>query len=74
MLVSYTDLSFNDIREQIPGLLFGSTVLTQLFLGNNRLTGPLPAYKDENLVNIDVSYNCLSGSIPSWINRQNLQM
>ncbi|KAJ0045685.1 hypothetical protein Pint_05452 [Pistacia integerrima] len=68
------DLSFNNIREQIPGSLFGSTVLTQLFLGNNRLTGPLPAYKDENLVNIDVSYNYLSGSIPSWINRQNLQI
>ncbi|KAJ0086079.1 hypothetical protein Patl1_06832 [Pistacia atlantica] len=60
-----------------------------LFLGNNKLNGILPAEKSQFLVNIscimeltvsspdacrDVSYNNLSGSLPSWIREINLQL
>ncbi|KAH7854350.1 hypothetical protein Vadar_012851 [Vaccinium darrowii] len=34
----------------------------------------LPALKSTSLLNIDVSYNELSGSFPSWINEQGLEL
>ncbi|GKV50135.1 hypothetical protein SLEP1_g56847 [Rubroshorea leprosula] len=42
--------------------------LTELFLGNNSLSGTIPSQKSENLINIDLSYNFLSGSFPSSVN------
>ncbi|KAK1591663.1 hypothetical protein Q3G72_011368 [Acer saccharum] len=48
--------------------------LTHLFLGNNTLSGTLPAQKSTSLLNIDVSYNNLIGSLPSWINQPNLEL
>ncbi|KAI7745721.1 hypothetical protein M8C21_022198, partial [Ambrosia artemisiifolia] len=44
------------------------------FLGNNSLNGTLPDVKSASLRNIDVSYNELSGTLPSWVNEANLQL
>nr|XP_048330579.1 probable LRR receptor-like serine/threonine-protein kinase At1g56140 [Ziziphus jujuba var. spinosa] len=71
------DLSFNNIRGQIPDSLFNNlTLLSYLFLGNNQLNGTIPGQKrSSSLVNIDLSYNNLVGTIPSWANNQtNLQL
>ncbi|XP_062158089.1 probable LRR receptor-like serine/threonine-protein kinase At1g56140 [Alnus glutinosa] len=68
------DLSFNNIAGQIPDSLFNLSLLSYLFLGNNKLHGILPVNKSENLLNIDLSYNNILGSFPDWINEQNLQL
>ncbi|GLT87777.1 hypothetical protein SLE2022_058390 [Rubroshorea leprosula] len=68
------DLSFNDTSGQIPNSLFNLSSITHLFLGNNKLNGTLPAQKSPSLLNIDVSYNNLAGSFPSWVNGQNLSL
>ncbi|GJZ64569.1 probable LRR receptor-like serine/threonine-protein kinase [Tanacetum coccineum] len=44
------------------------------FRGNNSLNGTLPGAKSASLRNIDLSYNELSGTLPSWINAPNLQL
>ncbi|CAI9784046.1 unnamed protein product [Fraxinus pennsylvanica] len=72
--LSLLDLSFNNFSGRIPDSLFNLTSLTHLFLGNNRLTGVLPAQKTSLLLNIDLSYNELSGNLPSWVNQQNIQL
>ncbi|KAL1221492.1 putative LRR receptor-like serine/threonine-protein kinase [Cardamine amara subsp. amara] len=68
------DLSFNKIHGPIPASLFNLTRLTHLFLGNNTLNGSLPTQKGQSLSNIDVSYNDLSGSLPSWVSLPNLKL
>ncbi|XP_060187387.1 probable LRR receptor-like serine/threonine-protein kinase At1g56140 isoform X1 [Lycium barbarum] len=72
--LSLLDLSFNNLTGLIPDALFNMTSLTHLFLGDNKLTGVLPAQKTQSLHTIDLSYNGLSGSFPTWINEQNLQL
>ncbi|GLU14101.1 hypothetical protein SLE2022_306900 [Rubroshorea leprosula] len=67
------DLSFNNLTGQIPNALFNISPLTYLFLGNNSLSGAIPSQKSENLMNIDLSYNFLSGSFPSWVDT-NIQL
>ncbi|GLT51142.1 hypothetical protein SLA2020_245720 [Shorea laevis] len=67
------DLSFNNLTGQIPNALFNISSLTYLFLGNNSLSGTIPGQRSEKLMNIDLSYNFLSGSFPSWVNT-NLQL
>ncbi|XP_058071818.1 probable LRR receptor-like serine/threonine-protein kinase At1g56130 isoform X4 [Magnolia sinica] len=68
------DLSFNNFSGQIPASLFNLNSLAYLFLGNNRLSGTLPAQKSSGLLNIDLSYNELSGSFPSWAREEGLQL
>ncbi|KAG9146798.1 hypothetical protein Leryth_005121 [Lithospermum erythrorhizon] len=68
------DLSFNNLTGDIPDSLFNLSSLTHLFLGNNKLVGLLPERKSTSLQTIDLSYNELSGSFPSWVNEDNLQM
>ncbi|KAL3820918.1 hypothetical protein ACJIZ3_006823 [Penstemon smallii] len=68
------DMSFNNLTGGIPDALFNLSSLTHLFLGNNMLIGALPSAKSGNLLNIDLSYNELSGSFPAWIRAQNLQL
>ncbi|XP_019051666.1 PREDICTED: probable LRR receptor-like serine/threonine-protein kinase At1g56140 [Nelumbo nucifera] len=63
------DLSFNNLRGEIPSSLFNLSSLSYLFLGNNNLSGSLPPQSSGNLVSIDLSYNQLSGSFPSWVNK-----
>ncbi|KAF2595762.1 hypothetical protein F2Q68_00010555 [Brassica cretica] len=68
------DLSFNKLHGPIPASLFSLSKLTHLFLGNNTLNGSLPTQKSKTLSNIDVSYNDLSGSLPSWVSLPNLKL
>ncbi|KAK4594663.1 hypothetical protein RGQ29_018381 [Quercus rubra] len=72
--LSQLDLSFNNITEQIPNALFNLSLLSYLFLGNNKLNGTVPTQKSGSLLNIDLSYNNLQGSFPSWVSEQNLQL
>ncbi|KAL0328653.1 UNVERIFIED_CONTAM: putative LRR receptor-like serine/threonine-protein kinase [Sesamum calycinum] len=65
------DLSFNNLMGTIPNSLFNHRVLTNLYLGNNQLTGALPLQKSPSIRNIDLSYNELSGSFPPWVGEQN---
>ncbi|KAL1221495.1 putative LRR receptor-like serine/threonine-protein kinase [Cardamine amara subsp. amara] len=68
------DLRFNKLHGSIPASLFNLSGLTHLFLGNNTLNGSLPTQKRQSLSNIDVSYNDLSGSLPSWASLPNLKL
>ncbi|KAM0839364.1 hypothetical protein ACQ4PT_060357 [Festuca glaucescens] len=68
------DLSFNNITGQIPLSIFNLPSLIFIFLGNNSLSGSLPATKNQLLTNLDFSYNHLSGSFPSWVTQKNLQL
>ncbi|KAJ0734099.1 putative protein kinase RLK-Pelle-DLSV family [Helianthus annuus] len=68
------DLSFNNLIGQIPRELFNLSQLSFLILGNNSLNGTLPDVKSASLQNIDVSYNDLSGTLPFWVNEENLQL
>ncbi|TVU38692.1 hypothetical protein EJB05_12076, partial [Eragrostis curvula] len=68
------DLSFNNITGQIPQSILNLPLLIYLFLGNNSLSGSLPAAKTPLLTNLDFSYNHLSGSFPSWATQKNLQL
>ncbi|XP_003581672.1 probable LRR receptor-like serine/threonine-protein kinase At1g56130 [Brachypodium distachyon] len=68
------DLSFNNITGQMPRSIFNLPSLSFLFLGNNSLSGSLPATKNPLLTNLDFSYNHLSGSFPSWATQKNLQL
>ncbi|PON51800.1 LRR domain containing protein [Parasponia andersonii] len=53
------DLSFNNINGQIPNSLFNISSLSTL----------------TSLLTIDLPYNKLVGSIPSWVNStQNLEL
>ncbi|XP_024019154.1 probable LRR receptor-like serine/threonine-protein kinase At1g56140 [Morus notabilis] len=68
------DLSFNKLNGRISDSLFNLSSLSDLFLGNNSLNGSLPQEKSKSLLTIDVSYNNLVGSIPSWVNGTNLKI
>ncbi|XP_035543728.1 probable LRR receptor-like serine/threonine-protein kinase At1g56140 isoform X3 [Juglans regia] len=64
----------NNISDSIPANIGEYQSLWQLFLGNNKLNGTLPTSKSGTLLNIDLSYNNLVGSFPSWANEENLQL
>ncbi|CAD6259593.1 unnamed protein product [Miscanthus lutarioriparius] len=68
------DLSFNNITGQIPQSILNLLSLSYLFLGNNSLSGSLPATKSPLLTNLDFSYNHISGNFPSWATEKNLQL
>ncbi|KAK1685176.1 hypothetical protein QYE76_046024 [Lolium multiflorum] len=72
--LSVLDLSFNNITGQTPLSIFNLTSLNFLILGNNSLSGSLPPTKNDQLTNLDFSYNHLSGSFPSWVTEKNLQL
>ncbi|PUZ48909.1 hypothetical protein GQ55_7G283500 [Panicum hallii var. hallii] len=67
------DLSFNNITGEVPQALLNLGFLSFLFLGNNSLSGSLPSSIGPSLINLDFSYNQLSGNYPSWA-RPNLQL
>ncbi|KAE8673974.1 putative LRR receptor-like serine/threonine-protein kinase [Hibiscus syriacus] len=73
------DLSFNNLTGTIPTALFTMNSIQYLFLGSNSLSGSIPSQKSDSLRTmqviislshqlIDLSYNFLSGDLPSWIN------
>ncbi|KAK7857216.1 putative lrr receptor-like serine/threonine-protein kinase [Quercus suber] len=64
----------NNISDSIPSNIGEYLSLSQLFLGNNKLNGIVPTQKSGSLLNIDLSYNNLQGSFPSWVSEQNLQL
>ncbi|CAH8348444.1 unnamed protein product [Eruca vesicaria subsp. sativa] len=68
------DLSFNRLHGPIPASLFNLANLAYLLVGNNTLNGSLPTQKSNTLRNIDVSYNDLSGSLPSWVSLPDLDL
>ncbi|XP_078437586.1 putative LRR receptor-like serine/threonine-protein kinase At1g56140 [Wolffia australiana] len=72
--LQHLDFSFNNITGSIPQSIFSSSSLIFLFLGNNSLSGGLPAQKSSSLKNIDLSYNKLSGSFPSWVSESDLRL
>ncbi|XP_048329328.2 probable LRR receptor-like serine/threonine-protein kinase At1g56140 isoform X2 [Ziziphus jujuba] len=72
--LTQVDLSFNSLSGQIPDSLFNMSSLSFLLLGSNKFTGTLPEQKRSTLLNIDVSYNYLNGSLPSWVKESNLQL
>jgi hypothetical protein len=67
------DLSFNNITGEVPQALLNLGFLSFLFLGNNSLSGSLPSSIGPSLINLDFSYNQLSGNYPSWA-RPNMQL
>ncbi|KAH7860712.1 hypothetical protein Vadar_017095 [Vaccinium darrowii] len=75
-LILLTDLVLrnNNISGSILSNIGDFQSLALLFLGNNNFNGMLPALKSTSLLNIDVSYNEFSGSFPSWINEQGLEL
>ncbi|KAG8086948.1 hypothetical protein GUJ93_ZPchr0010g7983 [Zizania palustris] len=72
--LAFLDLSFNNITGDVPPSILNLQKLTILFLGNNSLTGRLPDSISPSLTNLDFSYNQLSGSFPSWVTQNNLQL
>ncbi|KAL4611391.1 hypothetical protein ACB092_08G119900 [Castanea dentata] len=68
------DLSFNNITGLIPVSLFNLSSLSYLFLRNSKLSGTVSSQKSTSLLNVDLSYNNLEGSFPSWVSEQNLQL
>ncbi|KAI6691658.1 hypothetical protein NL676_028486 [Syzygium grande] len=66
-LLTQLILRNNNISDSLPSDFAGYQSLSQLFLGNNSLNGTLPEQKSTSLLNIDVSYNNLMGSFPSWV-------
>ncbi|KAL4554372.1 hypothetical protein LXL04_039510 [Taraxacum kok-saghyz] len=64
----------NRFSGSIPNDMGEYVDLTLLILGNNSLTGTLPNAKSRTLRNIDVSYNELSGTLPSWAIDSTLQI
>ncbi|KAF3969431.1 hypothetical protein CMV_006779 [Castanea mollissima] len=68
-------VSDSPFTGRIPDFIGNWTKLTALSLGNNSLSGTLPSLKSEELLNVDLSYNQLSGGFPSWVTASsNLQL
>ncbi|GMI93629.1 hypothetical protein like AT1G56130 [Hibiscus trionum] len=61
------DLSFNNLTGPIPSDMLKMYSLKHLFLGNNSLTGDIPELDTTTFQTIDLSYNLLSGDLPSWV-------
>ncbi|CAA6669872.1 unnamed protein product [Spirodela intermedia] len=75
-MTSLTTLIIRNARisDTIPSDFSQYTGLRYLFLGNNSLSGGLPAQKSTTLRNVDLSYNKLSGGLPSWVSENSLHL
>ncbi|KAF8399383.1 hypothetical protein HHK36_015247 [Tetracentron sinense] len=60
----HLDLSRNKLSGPIPEELENCSNLKYLRLSNNYLIGKIPSQLDSNLVNLNLSHNNLSGTIP----------
>ncbi|EPS63924.1 hypothetical protein M569_10855, partial [Genlisea aurea] len=63
------DLSSNNFTGPIPFSLNNLTRLSGLFLQRNEFSGSLPSIGQSSLVDFNVSYNLLNGSIPRSLAR-----
>ncbi|XWS26921.1 hypothetical protein CRYUN_Cryun26dG0071700 [Craigia yunnanensis] len=63
------DLSSNNFTGPIPFAVNSLTHLTRLFLQNNKFSGSLPSINSDGLVDFNVSYNNLNGSIPNTLSK-----
>ncbi|KAI8024534.1 putative inactive receptor kinase [Camellia lanceoleosa] len=63
------DLSNNNFTGSIPYSISNLTQLSGLLLENNGFTGTLPSISNLSLVNFNVSYNRLTGSIPASLSK-----
>ncbi|KAK9274662.1 hypothetical protein L1049_021913 [Liquidambar formosana] len=50
-----------------PSFVVNLTHLVTLYLSNCKLAGPIPSHKLPNLNDLDLSFNSLNGTIPSWL-------
>ncbi|KAF3634662.1 hypothetical protein FXO37_26368 [Capsicum annuum] len=68
------DLSFNNLTGRVPDVLFNLTLLTHLFLGDNKLTGTLSTLKRQSLQTISLpsGLDCLQRNFPC--NRESHEM
>ncbi|CAN7027911.1 unnamed protein product [Brassica oleracea var. botrytis] len=77
-LTSLTEFLLGDISNGGSSLeiIKDMKSLSILVLRNNNLTGTIPSNFGEysNLLELDVSYNDLSGSLPSWVSLPNLDL
>ncbi|KAG8042843.1 hypothetical protein GUJ93_ZPchr0088g33647 [Zizania palustris] len=75
-LTSLSNLMLRNCRisGQIPQSILNLGNLQFLSLGNNSFTGRLPEVISSSLESMDFSYNQLTGSLPSWTTRNNLQL
>ncbi|XP_042408075.1 probable inactive receptor kinase At1g48480 [Zingiber officinale] len=63
----YLDLAANSLAGSIPVGFNNLTALEVLFLEQNRLSGEIPDLLLSSLVQFNVSFNQLNGSIPAWL-------
>ncbi|KAL0701362.1 hypothetical protein Bca4012_057484 [Brassica carinata] len=77
-LASLTELRLGDISSGSSSLEFIKNMksLSILVLRNSNLEGTIPSNIGEysSLLQVDVSYNNLSGSLPSWVSLPNLKL
>ncbi|KAL5561608.1 hypothetical protein UlMin_031355 [Ulmus minor] len=62
--VNYLDLSMNQLTGTIPGRIF-TFPITNLQLQRNQFSGPVQPVDQVMIPTVDLSYNRLSGSVPS---------
>ncbi|BAT04280.1 Os08g0203600, partial [Oryza sativa Japonica Group] len=60
--LAFLDLSFNNISGKVPQSILNLQMLTDLFLGNNSLTGGLPDGISPSLKNLCVNNSTLQYS------------
>ncbi|KAJ1380051.1 Leucine-rich repeat [Sesbania bispinosa] len=67
--ITYLDLSFNDLRSQIPPTMLNLPHLKSLILTANNLNGSIPKWigQFKHLEKLDLSHNSLSGPILATI-------
>ncbi len=59
------------ITGTVPACLFGLQTIRSIYLSGNRLTGTLPDINSSSLFNASLSYNVLTGTIPtSWYRKE----
>ncbi|KAJ7557360.1 hypothetical protein O6H91_05G123600 [Diphasiastrum complanatum] len=61
----YLDLSFNQFKGNIPPEIFGFE-LSNMYLQRNQLSGVLAPKGPVSIGSVDLSYNLLTGTLPSW--------
>ncbi|XP_050238352.1 receptor-like protein EIX2 [Mercurialis annua] len=64
--IKYLNLSYNQIKGQLPSHISFDSYLPTLYLGSNRFHGPLPRFT-ANITELDLSNNFFSGSLGHFL-------